>query len=129
MKKTIKGKFEVKAIPQTADEATQKLGAMRMNFEKRFAGELEGTSLVVMIGLMDQDLGSGAYVALEKVTGRINGRQGTFCLQHCSSLSRGKPTQLVQVVPDSGTGELAGLWGTMIIDIVDDDHFYTFEYE
>ena len=82
-----------------------------------------------MMGCMNQELGSGGYVALEIVTGSLAGRKGTFQLQHSSTMARGKPTQSVTVIPDSGTGELSGLSGKMIIDIIEKVHFYTFEYE
>lgn len=130
MKNTVKGKFEIKAVPLAADEALLELGAMRMNFEKRFEGKLEATSLVAMIGVMDQELGSGGYVALEKVTGRLDGHEGTFCFQHSCTMARGKPSQHIVVIPDSGTGELAGISGSLTIDIAENgDHFYAFEYE
>jgi hypothetical protein len=82
-----------------------------------------------MMGMMDQKLGSGAYVALERVMGTIEGRRGTFAFQHSSAMARGQSTQSITVVPDSGTDELVGLTGRMTVDIVGDDHFYTFEYE
>ena len=72
--------------------------------------------------------GSMAYVALEKVTGTLAGRQGCLVLQHASQMVRGKPFQSIRVVPDSGTDELLGLEGEMQIDIRDGEHFYTFEY-
>ena len=70
MKKQIKGSFEVKTNPLPADEASQKIGAMRMTFEKRFTGPFEATGFVSMMGVMDQAVGSGGYVALEKITGK-----------------------------------------------------------
>jgi hypothetical protein len=129
MPKHAQGRFEVKPAPLPADDVSKKLGLMRMSFEKRFEGPLEATSLVSMIGMMDQELGSGAYVALERITGRLDGRAGSFCLQHSCAMERGKPSQIITVVPDSGTGELKGLRGTFTIDIVEDQHFYDFEYE
>jgi hypothetical protein len=72
--------------------------------------------------------GSAGYVAIERVVGRLDGRSGTFVLQHSGTMNRGQASLLVTVVPDSGTGELAGLAGTMAIDIVDGKHSYRFEY-
>lgn len=129
MKNTVRGKFQIKATPQAGDEALQTIGAMRMTFDKDFKGSLEATSVVSMIGLMNKELGSGAYVALERVVGKLEGRTGSFCLQHSSTMNRGTPTQKISVIPDTGSGELAGLSGEMAIDIVDGQHFYTFEYE
>jgi hypothetical protein len=72
--------------------------------------------------------GSAGYVAIELVVGRLDGRAGTFVLQHSGSMNRGAASLSVTVVPDSGTGELAGLTGTMTIDIVEGKHSYRFEY-
>ena len=129
MKNTVKGRFEVKATPQPTDEAQQAIGCMRLNFEKKFEGPLEASGLVSMIGLLDHKLKSGAYVAIERITGALEGRQGSFCFYHCSEMNRGVPTQSIRVIPDSGTEELAGLSGSLMVDIVDNEHFYTFDYE
>ena len=110
------------------DDTTQKVGAMRMSFEKKFEGALEATGIVSMMGLMNPAMGSGAYVALERITGQLDGRAGSFCLQHSSTMERHQPTQSIRVVPDSGTDSLVGLSGSMTIDIVNGQHFYTFEY-
>ena len=72
--------------------------------------------------------GSGGYVAIEKVTGTLQGRTGTFILQHSGTMNKGAPQLSVTVVPDSGTGQLTGLTGKMDIKIVDGKHFYEFEY-
>jgi hypothetical protein len=125
----VKGKFEVKSTPLDADEVTRSLGAVRMRFDKQFEGPLTATSLVSMVGVMDRQTGSGAYVALEKVTGALDGKSGSFVFQHSSTLDRGQPRQSILVVPDSGTGDLAGLKGEMVVDIIDGQHFYTFTYE
>lgn len=129
MKMTINGSFEIKTSPQANDETSEKIGIMRMSFEKKFSGALDGTGLVSMMGMMNKELGSGAYVALEKFSGTLEGRAGTFCFQHNSKMSRGKTEQSISVVPDSGHGELKGLSGQMTIDISEGKHFYTFEFE
>jgi hypothetical protein len=72
--------------------------------------------------------GSAAYVAIERIAGTLDGRRGSFLAQHSGTMDRGTPTLALNVVPDSGTGELAGLRGRMAIDIVDGAHFYTFDY-
>ncbi len=72
--------------------------------------------------------GSAGYVAMEQVTGSLHGRSGSFVLQHYGIMNRGAPQLTVTVVPDSGTGELAGLAGTLAIKIVDGKHFYEMEY-
>jgi hypothetical protein len=130
MKKTIKGPFEVKSTPLATDEVCVAVGVMRMRFDKQFSGALEANGIVSMMGMMNQELGSGAYVALERITGTLEGRKGSFSMQHSSSMNRSKPTQAIRVVPDSGTGELLGLKGEMTIDILEGGkHFYNFTYE
>ncbi len=128
MSTVVKGAFDIKGTPRPPGSLDEKLQAMSMTFHKTFHGDLAGTSVVEMIGVMDKALGSGAYVALERISGSLKGKTGTFCLQHSSTMTRGKPTQSILVVPDSGTGELSGLAGGMVIDIVEGKHFYTFEY-
>lgn len=127
--KTITGKFNLKATPQTPDSVLSSMGAMSMHFEKVFSGELEGKSSVSMMGLMNRDIGSGGYVALEKFEGSLEGKKGTFCLQHSSLMNRNVPSQTITVIPDSATGELLGLKGDMVIDIKEGQHYYTFNFE
>lgn len=130
MKKTVKGKFQVKGTPQPMDELTQQLGAMRMKFDKTFEGPLNAKSVVSMIGILDKKLGSGGYVAIEKLTGVLEGKEGSFFMQHSSSINRGATSQQITVIPDTGTRELEGLVGQMTIDIAKDgQHFYSFDYE
>lgn len=128
MSTSAKGTFEITSTPHPPDTMTPGLDAMRITFHKTFSGGLQGTSVVEMLGMMDRDLGSGAYVALERFTGTVDGRTGSFSLQHSSSMKRGRPEQRIAVVPDSGTGDLQGLTGTMTIDIVEKQHHYTFEH-
>ncbi|RYZ51997.1 MAG: DUF3224 domain-containing protein [Proteobacteria bacterium] len=127
--KEIQGPFKVKGIPAEADSVLTEMGAMRMRFDKTFEGALNATSIVSMMGLMNPEKMAGAYVALEKVTGSIEGKSGSFCLYHCSSANAGVNVQSIQVVPESGTGELAGLKGSMEIDNEKDVHSYRFKYE
>lgn len=126
--KTIKGKFDLSATPLELDIAIQKLGGIRMLFEKQFFGPIEAKSTVSMLGVMNKVLGSGSYVALEIIEGTVEGLSGSFSMQHSSSMLRGKSEQSISIIPDSGTGELSGISGKMIIDIEDGQHFYTFEY-
>jgi hypothetical protein len=99
-----------------------------MSIEKTFTGDIEATSLGEMLSAMTPVQGSAAYVAIEQVTGSVSGKAGTFVLQHNGSMNRGQKSLGLQVVPDSATGELAGLSGTMEIDIRDGKHFYVFDY-
>ena len=95
---------------------------------KSFHGDLEGTSRGEMLAAMTETKGSAGYVAVERVEGTLGGRKGSFLLQHSGLMDRGAPSLVITVVPDSGTGELAGIEGTMTIEITEGKHFYTFEY-
>jgi len=123
------GPFEVKLNPQKPDNQpaeNSKLG--RMSIEKTFHGDLEATSLGEMLMVQTDVKGSAGYVALEHVVGTLAGRSGTFVLQHNGIMNRGVPELSVTVVPDSATGELAGLAGKMAIKIEAGKHSYEFDY-
>jgi Protein of unknown function (DUF3224) len=121
------GTFDVKVTPQAAPEgADAEVG--RMTVDKQFHGDLEGTSKGVMLAASTSVKGSAGYVAMEKVTGTLKGRSGSFILQHSGTMTRGAPQLKVSVVPDSGTGQLVGIAGTMDIKIADGKHSYDFEY-
>ncbi|HKN76010.1 MAG TPA: DUF3224 domain-containing protein [Candidatus Acidoferrum sp.] len=123
------GTFEVKLSAQKADNTaaeSAKLG--RMSIEKQFHGDLEGTSAGEMLSVGTEVKGSAGYVAMERVSGTLHGRTGTFALQHSGTMTRSEPQLSVTVVPDSGTGELLGIAGKLAIRIADGKHFYEFEY-
>jgi hypothetical protein len=122
------GTFEVKLSPQAPDEGEPGGGIGRMLIDKRFAGDLEGTSKGQMLAAMTGVEGSAGYVAMEQVTGTLAGRGGTFVLQHSGTMTRGAPQLTVSVVPDSGTGELEGLTGRMQIIVEEGRHSYVFDY-
>jgi len=120
------GTFEVKLNPQPQDDMDATLG--RLTIDKQFYGDLEATSKGQMLTAGTSITGSAGYVAIEKVSGSLHGRSGTFALQHTGMMTRGAPQLTITVVPDSGTGELVGLAGKMDIKIDDGKHFYDFEY-
>ena len=122
------GPFEVKLAPQAATDKADETVLSRMTIDKQFQGDLEGTSRGQMLAAGTDVKGSAGYVAIEKVTGKLNGREGSFHLQHSATMNRGVPSLSITVIPDSGTGELAGLSGSMKIDITDGKHTYDFEY-
>jgi hypothetical protein len=122
------GTFEVRMSPQAPDEGAEGVGVGRMLMDKRFEGDLEATSKGQMLAAGTAVSGSAGYVAMEQVTGKLGGRSGTFVLQHRGTMTRGAPTLSVSVVPDSGTGELEGLTGTMDIIIDEGGHSYVFDY-
>jgi|SRR5271165_345123 len=121
------GPFEVKLTPQPQEPAGDaSLGGMAI--DKQFHGDLEANSKGQMLTAGTSVKGSAGYVAIEKVSGLLHGRSGTFVLQHTGTMTRGAPQLTITVVPDSGTDQLAGLSGRMTINIVDGKHSYDFEY-
>jgi uncharacterized protein DUF3224 len=124
------GTFEVKLAPQKPDnKEAESANVGRMSIDKQFHGDLEATSKGEMLSFMTDVKGSAGYVAMERVSGILDGRNGTFVLQHSGTMTRGAPQLSVGVVPDSGTGQLTGIAGTMTIKIVEGKHFYDFEYK
>lgn len=123
-----KGEFEVTRIPQEELDIGGGASVGHSRFDKRFHGPLEATSVVHMLAVMSGTPGSGAYVAIERIEGTLDGKRGSFHAQHSGAMDRGKPSLDISVVPDTGTGELVGLHGRIAIDIVDGKHYYTFDY-
>ena len=122
------GTFDVKLTPQ-AEEGGSDTGLGRMSIDKQFHGDLEGTSKGFMLSSAATIVkGSGGYVAMERVTGTLKGRSGSFVLQHSGTMTRGTPQMSVTVVPDSGTGQLEGLAGSLTIKIDEGKHSYEFDY-
>jgi hypothetical protein len=122
------GHFTVKLELQPASTQADAAVIGRRTLDKQFFGDLQAISCGEMLAVMTAVEGSMAYVALEKVSGSLLGRQGSFVLQHASQMVRGKPFQSIRVVPDSGAEELLGLEGEMHIEILDGEHLYVFEY-
>lgn len=122
------GTFDVKLSPQPADAYADGVGVARMTIDKIFAGDLEGASKGQMLSAMGAVKGSAGYVAIERVSGTLAGRRGTFVFQHNATMDRGSPSLTIGVVPDSGSDELAGLAGTMQIKIEGGQHSYEFTY-
>jgi Protein of unknown function (DUF3224) len=122
------GTFEVKLSPQPPDASVGDPAVGRMAIDKQFHGDLEATSKGQMLTAMTDTKGSAGYVALERVAGTLGGRSGSFALQHSGTMTRGIPRLSVTVVPDSGTGELAGIDGQMTIEVAEGKHRYDFAY-
>jgi hypothetical protein len=120
------GSFEVKLNPQEDAVGDKSVG--RMALDKQFHGGLEATSRGQMLAAMTEVEGSAGYVAIERVSGTLEGHSGSFALQHSGTMTRGVPQLTITVVPDSGTGDLVGLVGSMTIDIVEGKHSYDFAY-
>lgn len=125
MSKRASGPFDVKLTPQEGADAV----VGRMSIEKQFHGDLEATSKGQMLMASSSSVkGSAGYVAIEKVTGTLSGRRGSFYLQHSGTMTRGAGDLTITVIPDSGTDDLTGLTGRMNIIIADGKHSYDFEY-
>ncbi|MGO9804790.1 MAG: DUF3224 domain-containing protein [Steroidobacteraceae bacterium] len=124
------GAFDVKVTPQKPDTQiarTANLG--RLTIDKQFHGDLEASAKGEMLATQTDVKGSAGYVALERVTGKLQGRAGSFVLLHSATMKRGAPETTITVVPDSGTGELTGIAGSMRIKVAPDgSHSYEFEF-
>ena len=126
--RTARGNFEVKSFPQEPYDDADGVSIGRVSITKTFSGDMTGTSTVEMIGARTPVKGSAGYVAIERVSGTLEGKLGSFVLQHSGTMNRGESSLDVTVVPDSGTGELTGISGKLQIDIKDGKHSYTFDY-
>jgi hypothetical protein len=121
------GTFDVKVAPVPPTDADAGFG--RLTLDKKWQGDLHGTSTGVMLAAGTAVKGSAGYVALEKFSGTLGGRQGTFMLQHNGSMQGTNMSLMISVIPDSGTEQLAGLSGIMQIIVgADGSHAYVFEY-
>ena len=129
MTNKVRGSFDVKLTPEGLEDKAEGSSLGRISIAKQFRGDLEATSTGQMLTGTTDVAGSAGYVAIERVSGMLKGRRGSFLLQHTGTMSKQDGYQLsVTVVPDSGSGQLAGLRGKLDIQIVDGKHFYEFEY-
>ena len=123
------GTFEVKLAPAGNDSTPEGPNLGRMSIDKTFKGDFEGVGkgeMITAAGTAVKE--SAAYSAVERLTGTLHGKKGSFALQHTGIMDRGKPSLTITVVPDSGTGALAGLAGKMDIIIAGGKHSYVFDY-
>ena len=129
MSSTAKGSFTVEMKPQGDPGTADGVSLGRLLLQRRFEGELAATSQGEMLTAMTSVQGSAGYVAIERVTGTLHGKRGSFVFQHSGTMTRGAQQLSITVVPDSGTGELSGLSGTFRLQIVDGKHLYEFDYQ
>lgn len=122
------GSFDVKNAPLAADEALAGTGIGRFALDKQYHGDLEATAKGEMLGAGNPASGTAGYVAIEQVTGTLQGRGGSFALQHFGTMDGGKFELKVTIVPGSGTGDLAGIAGSLTITIASGKHTYTLDY-
>jgi hypothetical protein len=127
---TIEGSFEVKLAPREGyASGADGIQLANMSIDKTFRGKLDANSIGEMLSAMTPVEGSAGYVAIEQVTGSLDGRKGAFVLQHYGIMDKGNSRLVLEVVPDSGSGELVGLSGRMTIENIEGQHRYRFEYE
>lgn len=122
----VTGPFTVKMTPQALVSPDATRG--RFSLDKVYSGAIEGTAVGEMLSGGDYRTGSAGYVAVETVSGSVDGKRGSFLLQHSSTMHAGQQHQSITVIPGTGTDELAGLSGSLVIEIVDGKHTYEFEY-
>jgi predicted flavoprotein YhiN len=131
MSQRVAGPFDVKVTPQKPDtQIARAANLVRFTIDKRYHGELEAVAKGEMLAVQTEVKGSAGYVAMERVTGTLEGRTGSFVLQHSATMTRGDPRLAITVVPDSATGQLKGLSGSMNIHIAEDGaHSYEFDFQ
>ena len=122
------GRFDVQLSPLPLHDTAAGAQLARLAIDKQFHGDLTATGKGEMLSSGTLVPDSAGYVAIEQVTGTLHGRSGSFVFQHNGTMKRGAAQLSLTVVPDSGTGELVGLAGTMAIEILDGVHFYAFDY-
>jgi hypothetical protein len=123
-----KGTFEVKITPQSPQDGVGDPSVGRMAIEKHFQGDMQGQGKGQMLAVGTAVDGSAGYVAMERVNASVHGRLGSFALQHCGTMHRGTPQLSITIVPDSGTEDLAGIAGTLLIHIANGVHSYELQY-
>lgn len=128
MSATARGTFTVELKPQAEPSVLDGVSLGRMTLDKRFDGDLQGTGKGEMLTALTPVKGSAGYVAIERFTGTLQGRSGSFVFQHSGTMDQGGQRLSITVVPGSGTGGLAGITGSFRIEIADGRHSYEFEY-
>jgi hypothetical protein len=123
-----KGTFTVEMKPQAEPDTAAGVSLGRMSLDKRFEGDLVATGKGEMLTALTPTRDSAGYVAIERVTGTLQGRSGSFVFQHSGTMDQGAQRLSITVVPGSGTGALAGISGVFRINIIEGQHFYEFEY-
>jgi hypothetical protein len=123
-----RGEFDVHLVPQPPEDKTEGSALGRMSIDKQYRGDLVAAGKGEMLTATTAIPGSAGYVAIEHVTGRLGDHTGSFVLQHSGTLNRGKPRLNIRIVPDSGTGELTGVAGTMTVEVTGGKHLYEIDY-
>jgi hypothetical protein len=129
MHATAGGSFTVQLKPVGEPDGVDGVSLGRMSLDKQFEGDLVGIGNGQMLTALTPVKGSAGYVAIERFTGSLHGRSGSFVFQHTGTMNQGAQSLSITVVPDSGTGALTGISGTFTLQIVGDRHLYEFAYE
>ena len=125
----VKGEFSIKLTPLDATlGAVDKPKYGRSRIEKEYKGELKATGLGEMLTVRTSAPNSAGYVAVERIEGSIQGREGSFVVQHIGVFNRGASSLRIDIVPDSGTGDLVSIAGTLSIRNEGSRHYYDLEY-
>ncbi|MGA9520483.1 MAG: DUF3224 domain-containing protein [Myxococcaceae bacterium] len=124
----MKGTFEISMKSEPPYDTVDGVSLGRACFDKRLSGPLQATSVVQMLAARTPVENSAGYVAVERIVGTLEGRSGSFVVVHTGLMNRGEQSLTITIVPDSGTGELAGISGRMNIQIVERQHHYELEY-
>jgi hypothetical protein len=123
-----KGSFEIQMKPAPAGEGAGRVAVGRMLIDKQYSGGLTGIGQGEMLSAGNPAAGSAAYVAIEHVTATLGPLSGSFALQHAGVMHAGDSQLSISIVPGSGTGELAGIEGTLKIEIIERQHYYELDY-
>ncbi len=128
MSTRVSGSFSIAMTPVATPQRSGRTALGRMLLEKVYTGELAATASGEMLSAVTDTQGAAAYVAIEAITGVLQGRQGSFVVQHAGTMADGRQKLSIVIVPHSGTGQLEGIGGTMAIRIEAGQHFYDLDY-
>lgn len=122
------GSFDITMSPASPPEHEGRTALGRMQLDKQYVGDLVATGKGQMLTAVTDTEGSAAYVAIERISGTLKGKKGSFVIQHTGTMSGGTQQLTINVVPNSGTDELAGITGTLALKMVERKHLYEFNY-
>ncbi|WP_249153853.1 DUF3224 domain-containing protein [Janthinobacterium lividum] len=122
------GSFSITMTPSAAPQRSGRTTLGKVLLDKVYAGDLVATATGEMFNAVTDTKGAAAYVAMEAITGVLQGREGSFVAQHAGTMADGKQQLSIVIVPHSGTGQLTGISGTLAIRIVNGQHFYDIDY-
>lgn len=128
MSTRVSGSFSIIMTPAATPQHSGRTALARMLLEKVYTGDLAATASGEMLSAVTETKGAAGYVAIEAITGVLQGRQGSFVVRHAGTMADGKQELSIVIVPHSGTGQLEGIRGTMAIRIEAGQHFYDFDY-